>query len=97
MSPSLSSVTAWVRALAGGSPRPNPSELRRSPGFAGGLVTEDPQSPHYSAGSLRAGVYLGHADNDPSMTPEQNAALNAALEEAGVTHTAEVYAGARHG
>ena len=64
---------------------------------AGGLVTDDPQSPHRSAGSLRAEVYLGHADNDPSMTPEQIVALNVALEEARVVHRVEVYAGARHG
>ena len=64
---------------------------------AGGLVTDDPQSPHRSAGSVRAEVYLAHADNDPSMTPEQIATLNEALEEAGVVHRADVYAGARHG
>jgi carboxymethylenebutenolidase len=76
----------------------HPGRVAALAGFhAGGLVTDDPQSPHHSAGSLRAEVYLGHADNDPGMTPEQIATLNAALEEAGVTHSAEVYAGARHG
>jgi carboxymethylenebutenolidase len=63
----------------------------------GGLVTDDPQSPHLSAGALRAELYLGHADNDGSNSPEQIAALDAALDEAGVTHTTEVYKGAAHG
>jgi carboxymethylenebutenolidase len=63
----------------------------------GGLVTDDEQSPHRSAGALRAEVYFGHADNDRSNTPEQIAALDAALEDAGVPHRSEVYAGAAHG
>ena len=63
----------------------------------GGLVTDDPQSPHLSAAALRAELYLGHADNDGSNSPEQIAALDAALDDAGVTHTTEVYEGAAHG
>jgi carboxymethylenebutenolidase len=63
----------------------------------GGLVTDDPASPHLSAGALRAEVYFGHADQDGSNTPEQIAALDAALDAAGVSHRTEVYAGARHG
>jgi carboxymethylenebutenolidase len=63
----------------------------------GGLVTDAPDSPHLSASELRAEVYLGHADNDRSNTPEQIAALERALDEAGVRHTTEVYAGAAHG
>jgi dienelactone hydrolase len=39
---------------------------------------------------------FGHADEDRSNTPEQIAALDAALAEAGVTHRSEVYAGAHH-
>jgi len=67
-------------------------------GFHGGrLVSDDPESPHHSAGSLRAEVYFGHADNDQSMTPENIATLDAALDDAGVTHTTEVYEGAAHG
>ena len=63
----------------------------------GGLVTDDPESPHLSAAALRAELYLGHADNDGSNSPEQIAALDAALDQAGVTHTTEVYEGAAHG
>jgi carboxymethylenebutenolidase len=75
-----------------------PDRVAALAGFhGGGLVTDDEQSPHRSAGALRAEVYFGHADNDRSNTPEQIAALDAALEDAGVPHRSEVYAGAAHG
>ena len=63
----------------------------------GGLVSDAPDSPHLSADQLRAELYLGHADEDANMTPEQIATLDQALEEAGVRHRSELYAGARHG
>jgi carboxymethylenebutenolidase len=63
----------------------------------GGLVSDDAQSPHRSAGALRAEVYLGHADQDPSNSAEQIATLDGALDDAGVRHRSEVYGGARHG
>ncbi len=50
---------------------------------AGGLVSDEQDSPHLSAGAISAELYLGHADNDQSMTPEHVAALEQALEEAG--------------
>jgi carboxymethylenebutenolidase len=76
----------------------HPDRVAALAGFhGGGLVTDDEQSPHRSAGALRAEVYFGHADNDRSNTPEQIAALDAALEDAGVPHRSEVYAGAAHG
>jgi carboxymethylenebutenolidase len=76
----------------------HPDRVAALAGFHGGsLVTDDPQSPHRSVDALRAEVYLGHADQDRSNTPEQIAALDAALERAGVVHRSEVYEGARHG
>ncbi len=75
-----------------------PERVAALAGFhGGGLVTDDPRSPHRSVGDLDAEVYLGHADEDPGNTPEQIAALDAALDDAGVPHRTEVYAGARHG
>jgi carboxymethylenebutenolidase len=75
-----------------------PERVAALAGFhGGGLVTEDPQSPHTLAPALGAELYFGHADNDGSNSPEQIAALEAALEEAGVTHTTELYEGAAHG
>jgi carboxymethylenebutenolidase len=63
----------------------------------GGLVTEAPDSPHHSAGELGAEVYFGFADQDPSMTAEQIAAFERALDAAGVRYVSEVYEGAQHG
>jgi carboxymethylenebutenolidase len=83
---------AWRIAAA------HPDRVAALAGFhAGGLVSDDPQSPHRSAGALRAELYLGHADQDPSNSAEQIATLDTALDDAGVKHRTEVYAGARHG
>jgi carboxymethylenebutenolidase len=76
----------------------HPDRVAALGGFhGGGLATDAPDSPHTLAGKLRAEVYLGHADNDQSMPPEQIATLDAALDEAGVQHRTEVYEGAMHG
>jgi carboxymethylenebutenolidase len=63
----------------------------------GGLVTDGDDSPHRSAGNLAAEVYLGHADNDRSMTPEQIAEVEHSLDAAGVRYRSELYRGAAHG
>jgi len=75
-----------------------PERVAALGGFhVGGLVTDADDSPHRSAGSLAAEVYLGHADNDRNMTPEQIAELERALDAAGVRHRSELYRGAAHG
>jgi carboxymethylenebutenolidase len=63
----------------------------------GGLVTDDPASPHLSAAQIDAELYLGFADHDKSATPEQIAAVEGALGEAGRTFGAAVFEGAEHG
>jgi carboxymethylenebutenolidase len=63
----------------------------------GGLVTDDDESPHLSAGELDAELFLGFADNDKSATPEQIATVEGALSRAGAAFTAEVFADAEHG
>jgi carboxymethylenebutenolidase len=76
----------------------HPDRVAALAGFhGGGLVTDDTYSPHKAVGSLRAELYLGHADNDGSNSGEQIAALDMALDEAAVEHTTEVYDGAAHG
>jgi carboxymethylenebutenolidase len=76
----------------------HPQRVAALAGFhTGGLVTDEPDSPHLSAGDLRAEVFLGHADNDRSMTPEHIATVEAALADAGVTHRSELFTGAAHG
>jgi carboxymethylenebutenolidase len=63
----------------------------------GGLVTDAPDSPHRSADAIKAELYFGHADHDPSMSAEQVAELDRALDQAGVRYRTEVYEGAMHG
>ncbi|MHB9863997.1 dienelactone hydrolase family protein [Streptomyces sp. YIM S03343] len=75
-----------------------PDRVAAAAGFHGGqLATEAPDSPHLVAGNITAEVYFGHADQDPSLPPEQIERLERALTEAGVRHRCEVYPGARHG
>ena len=75
-----------------------PRDVRAAASFHGGnLATEDDDSPHLSAVRASAELYIGHADNDRSMDPEQMGRLTRALADAHVRHTAELYVGARHG
>jgi carboxymethylenebutenolidase len=75
-----------------------PARVAALGGFhVGGLVTDDDDSPHRSAGNIAAEVYLGFADNDRSMTRKQIAELERALAAAGVRYRSEVYSGAAHG
>lgn len=64
---------------------------------AGGLVTDQDDSPHLLAGELRAELFLGHADDDPQMTAEDIAVVERALDEAGTPYRSEVFEGAAHG
>jgi len=63
----------------------------------GGLATDAPESPHRRADRIKARLYFGHADQDPSIPAEMIERLEAALRQAGVAFRSEVYAGARHG
>jgi carboxymethylenebutenolidase len=63
----------------------------------GNLATGEDDSPHLSAVRAAAELYIGHADNDGSMDPEQMGRLTKALADAHVRHTAELYVGAQHG
>jgi carboxymethylenebutenolidase len=63
----------------------------------GGLATDADDSPHLGLPGARASFYFGHADHDRSMPPEAISRLDNALDEAGLDHRSEVYAGAAHG
>lgn len=63
----------------------------------GGLVTEEPDSPHHAVASSRAEFVYGHADNDGSMQPEAVAKLEDALTAAGRPHLNAIYPDAPHG
>ncbi|MEV7026730.1 dienelactone hydrolase family protein [Kitasatospora sp. NPDC093558] len=76
----------------------HPDRAAAAAGFHGGnLAREAPDSPHLGAHLITAELYFGHADDDPSLPPEQIARLAEALTEAGVRFRAEVYKGALHG
>ncbi len=76
----------------------DPERVAALAGFhVGGMVTDAQDSPHRSAGELRARVYFGHADQDQSNTPEQMKALDDALDAAGVIYESELYEDAPHG
>jgi carboxymethylenebutenolidase len=57
----------------------------------GGLVTDDPNSPHLLADKMDATVYVAGAENDPSFTTDNAETLDKALTAAGVEHMVEFY------
>jgi len=63
----------------------------------GSLATEKLDSPHRLADRIRAKVYVGVAELDPSFADDQRQRLEQALQAAGVDYQLEVYPGARHG
>jgi len=76
----------------------HPERVAALGGFhPGGLVTDAPDSPHRSAADIDTELYFGFADQDPSMTADQIATFERALQEAGARYRSEVYEGARHG
>ena len=76
----------------------HPDRVAVVAGFhTGQMVTDSADSPHLLASQVSAEVYWGHADHDPSMTPENIATLDRAMDENGVRHTTEVFEGAGHG
>ena len=75
-----------------------PDRVVAAASFHGGsLATDKPDSPHTLAGRMRARVYIGAAEIDPTFPADQRERLDRALREAGVDYTIETYAGAKHG
>lgn len=64
---------------------------------AGGVVTDQPDSPHRFFKGVAARVHVVGAVEDAHFTDAQKAELEKALSDAGIEHTVETYAGARHG
>jgi len=76
----------------------HPDEVAACAGFhGGGLITDAPDSPHLELATARAEFLFGNADNDGSMTVQNAADLDAALDAAHLTATNEIYEGAAHG
>ena len=62
----------------------------------GGLVTDNPNSPHLLAPHIQARMYFGIASNDDAQQPEAKDVLRESFANAGVEAEIEVYSGA-HG
>lgn len=63
----------------------------------GGLVVDRDDSPHRQLDRVRAEVYLGWPDEDPSAPRDTIPAMEEALRGAGVRHRIDVMEGALHG
>jgi carboxymethylenebutenolidase len=63
----------------------------------GGLVTDQPGSPHRLAPRIKARMYFAVAASDDERQPDAKDALREAFAAAGVTAQVEVYPGTQHG
>lgn len=63
----------------------------------GGLVTDQPGSPHRLAGRIKARMYFAVAASDDDAQPEAKDRLREAFAAAGVPAQVEVYPGTLHG
>jgi carboxymethylenebutenolidase len=61
------------------------------------LASDAPDSPHRLAPRIKARVYVAGAIEDATFPDDMKQRLEEALTNAGVAHTVETYAGARHG
>lgn len=77
----------------------HPSRVAATAGFHSANLAPagDPNSLVYVVGTIEGRVYLGHADKDELLPPDQIARLDEALAKAGVHFTTELYKGAAHG
>lgn len=64
---------------------------------AGGLVTDQPDSPHLLIPRMRAHFLIAIAENDHQKQPEAKDVLRDAFAKAGLPAEIEVYAGTLHG
>lgn len=64
---------------------------------AGNLATDDANSPDRLFSLIKADVFIGHADQDASMPPEQIEKVQTALQNAKAKSTAEIFTGCHHG
>ena len=64
---------------------------------AGGVVTDQPDSPHLLAPKIKAKVLVGGADQDSYFTADQCAVLDKAMQDGGVDAEVGIWTGALHG
>jgi carboxymethylenebutenolidase len=76
----------------------NPGRIGAGASFhGGGLVTDQPSSPHLLAPKIRARLYIAIAASDDARQPTAKDTLRAAFQAASVPAEIEVYAGTQHG
>jgi len=63
----------------------------------GGLVTDQPDSPHLLIGNMKADLLVAVAANDDERSPNDKEILRKSFAEAGLKAEIEVYKGAMHG
>jgi carboxymethylenebutenolidase len=63
----------------------------------GGLVTDNPDSPHLLVPNMKAQYLFAIAENDDEREPESKNVLREAFAKAGLPAEIEVYAGTVHG
>lgn len=63
----------------------------------GGLVTENPNSPHLMASKTKASFLIAIAENDDQRAPNDKTVLKETFEKVHLPAEIEVYAGAAHG
>jgi carboxymethylenebutenolidase len=64
---------------------------------AGGVVTDQPDSPHLHVGKIKGKVLVAGADQDSYFTEEQCETLKKAMADAGVDAEVTIWRGALHG
>ena len=77
----------------------HPERVAAAAGFhsANLAAAGDPNSLVHVVGCIKGRVYLGYADKDELLPPDQIARLDEAMAAAGVHFTTELYKGAAHG
>jgi carboxymethylenebutenolidase len=76
----------------------NPERIGAGASFhGGGLVTEQPDSPHLLVPRIKAQYYFGIAANDDEKQPEAKLKLDEAFHSANLAAKIEVYQGTLHG
>jgi carboxymethylenebutenolidase len=63
----------------------------------GGLVTDQPNSPHLQAAKTKAQFLIAIADNDDKRSPNDKTVMKETFEKANLPAEIEVYTGAQHG
>lgn len=75
-----------------------PERIGAAASFHGGhLATDKPDSPHLKASNIKASLYFGVADDDPSCSLEHQQLLATALQTAKVRYTLDFNPGVMHG